>query len=99
MVLGWWRICRPGWRRSRLVRCRLVLAGCRRGLGLGLGVGLGDEFDVEDEVGLGGDDGRRAAVAVGELVGDEEAALAADVHAVEAGVPAGDDLVRRRRGR
>ncbi len=37
--------------------------------------------------------GRLAVGAVGELIGDEEAALAADVHAVEAGVPAGDDLV------
>ncbi len=69
------------------------------GLGCGRGVGLGDEFDVEDEVGFGGDDGRAAGFAVGELVGDEEAALAADVHALKAGVPAGDDLTGCRRGR
>ncbi len=34
---------------------------------------------------------RAAAGSVGELVGDEEAALAADVHALKAGVPAADD--------
>ncbi len=56
-------------------------------------VALGDELNVEDELGLGGDDGRAAGFAVGELVGDEETALATDVHAFEAGVPAFDDAV------
>ncbi len=51
------------------------------------------EFDVEDEVGFGRDAGRAAEFAVGELVGDEEAALAADVHALKSGVPADDDAV------
>ena len=62
---------------------------CRR---RGWSVRLADEFDVEDKVGLGGDDGGTAGFAVGKLVGDEEATLAADVHALEAGIPAGDDL-------
>src|SRR6266851_1040724 len=68
--------------------------GIRRGGGLGLGWGVGyvDQFDVEDEVGFCGDDGWAARLTIGELVGDEEAALASDVHAVEASVPAGDDL-------
>ena len=43
---------------------------------------------------LAGMTGRPAGFAVGELVGDEETTLAAYVHALKAGVPAGDDLVR-----
>ena len=69
-----------------------VAAGAGAWLGSGLLVGLADQLDVEDELGLGRD-GRLALAAVGELIGDEETTLAADVHAVEAGVPAGDDLV------
>ena len=62
-------------------------------LGRGQLVALGDELYVEDELSLGGDDGRAAGFAVAELVGDEEAALATDAHAFEAGVPALDDAV------
>ena len=67
--------------------------GRRRGLGLWLLVALADQFDVEDQLGLGGNAAPRAVRAVGELVRDEEATLAADAHAVEAGVPAGNDVV------
>src|SRR5690606_25289531 len=46
----------------------------------------------EDQGLAGGDDRRGAAVAVGEVGGDLEAATAADLHALHALVPAGDDL-------
>ncbi len=72
---------------------RMELPGVGAGSWSGWVVGDGEELEVEDEVGLGGDDGRAAGFAVGELVGDEEATLSADVHAFKAGVPAGDDLV------
>jgi len=36
---------------------------------------------------------RTTGFAVGQLVGDEEASFASDVHALEAGVPAWDDAV------
>ena len=75
------RLC--GWARRR-----------RPGGWGGIGVGLGDELNIEDEVGLGGDGGWAAVFTVGELVGDVEATFAADVHALEAGVPAGDNLAR-----
>jgi hypothetical protein len=61
--------------------------------GMGRAAALGDDFDVEDQRGLGGDDGRTSGFSVGELVGDDEAALAADAHAFKAGVPALDDAV------
>ena len=67
--------------------------GAGGALGLGISSLWAIELDVEDELSLGRDDGRAAGFAVGELVGDEEAALAADVHALEAGIPAVDDLV------
>lgn len=66
---------------------------CWRGFGLRRSVGLGDELEVEDEVGLGGNDGGTASFAVCELIGDEEATLAADVHALETGVPAWNNAV------
>ncbi|MCW3060610.1 MAG: hypothetical protein JWQ02_2431, partial [Capsulimonas sp.] len=55
-------------------------------------VGLfdGDELDVEDEGGVGGDDAAGASGAVGEVAGDGELAFAADAHAGDAFVPAGD---------
>jgi len=64
-----------------------------RGLGLGHFVALGYELYVEDEDGLGWDDGRAAGFAVAELVGDVEATFAADVHALEGGVPTLDNAV------
>ena len=77
---------RIGWWCGRVSRCGL-------GLGLdGLGVGLGDKLDIEDQLGLGRD-GVAACGSVGELIGNEEATLAANAHAVKTGVPAGDDLV------
>ena len=51
-----------------------------------------NQLDVEDEVGFSGDFGI-ASVAVGQLPGDEETTLAANVHALEARIPAGDDAV------
>ena len=53
------------------------------------GVFYVDEFYVEDQVGFGGDL-VAAFFSVGELIGDEQTALAADAHSFEAGVPAGD---------
>ena len=44
-------------------------------------------------VALAGITGRTSSFAVAELVGDEEAALATDAHALEGGVPALDDAV------
>lgn len=56
-------------------------------------VGEVDELDVEDQIGLGRDGAFAAIFSVGELVRDVEATLAADAHAGEASVPAGDDAV------
>src|SRR5271165_2666951 len=58
----------------------------------GVGVQLGDQFDIEDQVGFGGD---RAAsrCPVGQLPGNEETALAANAHSIEALIPAGDDAM------
>ena len=54
---------------------------------------LGDEFDVEDEVGLWRNHRRAALFSIGKLVGDEETALAADMHPLEALVPSDDDAL------
>src|SRR5260370_29914902 len=59
---------------------------------MGLFVTLTNQFDVEDQLGLGGNL-PLGGCAVSELVGNEEATLAADAHAVEASVPARNDLV------
>lgn len=63
---------------------------CRR---LRWGVGLAYQLDIEDEVGFRGDSWGTAGFAVGQLPGDEEAAFASYVHALEAAVPAGNDAV------
>ena len=81
-------IGRCGWSRRLELAVAWLESSARAGVSR-----LADEFDVEDELGLGGDGAGLPLGAVGELVGDEEAALAADAHACEAGVPAGDDLV------
>jgi len=52
---------------------------------------LVDELNIEDQVGLWRNHRRATFLAIGELVGDEEAALATDTHAFEALVPASDD--------
>ena len=84
-------------RRSRR-SCRSCRS-CRGGrggwrcLGLRWSVRLCDQFYVEDEVRLGGDDGRAAGFAVGQLIGDEQTALASDVHALKTCVPSHDDAV------
>jgi hypothetical protein len=54
---------------------------------------LGYELQVEDKVGFGGDDRGTAGFAVCKLVRDEEATFAPYVHALETGVPAGNDAV------
>lgn len=51
-----------------------------------------DKFDIEDEVGPGRNGGT-AMLAIGQLPGDKEAALAAYAHAFEALVPSEDDAV------
>ncbi len=50
----------------------------------------GEELDVEDELGFGGNRSP-ALLAVGQLIRDEETPLAADAHAFKASFPAGDD--------
>jgi len=60
----------------------------------GRSVALADELDVKDEFRFWGNDGRAAYFAIGELIRDVEATLAADAHSFEAGIPAGDDAVR-----
>jgi len=55
----------------------------------GADVGDGQQFDIEDELGFGGN-GAPADFAVSHLIGDEEAALAAGAHTFEAGFPAGN---------
>lgn len=52
------------------------------------------QLNLEDEGGVGGDGAARAALAVAELGGDDEAALPADLHPSHALVPALDDLAR-----
>lgn len=51
-----------------------------------------DELGLEDEGGVGGDDATDSAVAVGEVRGDSELALLANLHAEETLIPALDDL-------
>ncbi len=79
-----------GWRRGRTLRsCR-----SRRWLGRwGVRIHLGDQFDVEDQVGFGWNRSPPSG-AVSELPRNEKPALAADVHSVEAFVPAGNHAVR-----
>lgn len=50
-----------------------------------------DELGLEDEGGVLGDDTGNAALAVGEVGGDGQLALLANLHADEAGIPALDD--------
>src|SRR5580704_7807067 len=52
-----------------------------------------EQFDVEDQRGVGRDDAAGAARPVAELGRDDQGALAADLHAGDALVPAGDDLM------
>src|SRR2546423_12071303 len=55
------------------------------------------ESDVEDEVGVGRDAGADVARrTVAEIGGDEKRAFFADVHACDALIEAGDDLLRIR---
>src|SRR5438552_462403 len=57
------------------------------------------QLDLEDERGPGLDPGRRAAVAVGEVGRADEPTLPADLHQLEALLPARDDPVQlKRRG-
>src|SRR5688572_32148074 len=51
-----------------------------------------EELDLEDQGGVRRNDGREAARAVAEVGRDHELALAADLHAGDALVPALDDL-------
>src|SRR5688572_19477553 len=63
---------------------------------------LGDDLeqlDLEDQRGARLDARRRAAVAVGDLRGTDEAALAAGLHELHALGPALDDAVQRERRR
>src|SRR3569833_2736977 len=53
-------------------------------------VALIDKFDVEDQVGFGGNGSRTSAHAIRKLPGDEEPPLSADLHAREALVESGD---------
>ena len=62
-------------------------------------VSLADHFHVEDQQGLRRDDGRAACLAVGQLVRDIQTALAAHAHALKAGVPAWDNVMRSVRER
>lgn len=66
-----------------------------------------DQFDIEDQVRLGGDSGMlqtvvgNLAAAISQLIGDEEAALAANLHADETHVKAGNGAalaLRKRHG-
>jgi hypothetical protein len=72
-------------------RGRLSTQHLRRNLG------YRDELDVEDEIRLGRNAGmlgiaaRAAVLAVGQLPGNEEAALATNVHAVEALIESGNE--------
>ena len=50
-----------------------------------------DQFDLEDQVGIGRDPGAAAGLAVGQLGRNDQDALAADPLAVDALVPALDD--------
>jgi hypothetical protein len=61
----------------------------------GLHLGHIHQLDVEDEIGLGGNAGvvgpiGHGARTIGHLPGNEDAALATDLHAFEAVVEAGD---------
>ncbi len=101
--MGWWAVWAVSAVPDGLVGSEVLglcgrLAGAWPDCGVavtsaGRGVGHADEFEVEDQVGAWRDDGGASGFAVGELVGDVQASLAADVHALEAGVPAGDDAV------
>jgi len=55
-------------------------------------VELVDELYIKDQVGLGRDY-RAALLSISELVGNEETALTANVHAFEALIPSGDDAL------
>ena len=65
------------------------------------------KFDIEDEIGLGGNAGVVRAIgngagSVGKLPGNEDAAFAADVHAFDGVVEAGDEAahpLRKDKGR
>src|ERR1700730_18426863 len=50
------------------------------------------QFDLEDQRGVGGDGAAGAAGAVAEVGRDDEGALAADLHRADALIPTADDL-------
>src|SRR5215472_1012315 len=80
---GWLCLRRRGGGFS--LRVATGVGGLGRLWGSGWGFGLADQFDVEDEVGLGRNHWRAAVLAVCELVGDVETAFATDMHALKAG--------------
>jgi hypothetical protein len=87
-------LCLLSWRiRWSGFGCGLCRGICRIGRWLWLSVGHAYEFDIEDEVGFGGNDRRTPISPVGELIGYEETAFAADVHAFESCVPADNDFL------
>ncbi len=53
------------------------------------------QFDVEDERRLGGNERRLAALAIPQIVRNDELALGADVHRADAFRPTSDDTVER----
>jgi hypothetical protein len=65
----------------------------RRRLWRGRRITRGKQLDIKDQIALWGDHWRPAALSIGELVGNEETALSANVHAGEAEIPAGDDAM------
>lgn len=87
---------RHGWsrRRGRSIRLRV---GWSDGWPVSIAVrvrrGGVEQFDIEDEIGLRRNDRRTTGETIGKLPGDEQATDAADVHADESGVPAGNDLM------
>src|SRR4051812_47165243 len=88
--------CFDGPREAMLVRhrCPRWALGRRRCLATGRGfsawqrVGDRHQLDVEDQLCLRRNDRRASGLAVAELIWNEESTLSADLHSIEAQVPA-----------